>query len=60
MGRRSCLDGLKVTVEEGNMLPLYRLEILKELIRKVALPRLADSNFYGILRAHVIYPFKIY
>ena len=34
----------KVEVVVGDPLPLYRLEILKELIRKVALRKLVDMG----------------
>jgi hypothetical protein len=34
----------KVEVLDGSPLPLYRLEILKELIRKVALRKLAGMR----------------
>jgi len=37
MARRSRLDGLRVTVEEGDMLPYHELFALKSIIKKVAL-----------------------
>lgn len=37
MARRSRLDGFRVTVEEGDMLPYHELLALKSIIKKVAL-----------------------
>jgi len=42
MGRRSFLDGLRVTVEEGDMLPYHELFALKAIIKKVALRMLEE------------------
>ena len=42
MGRRSFLDGLRVAVEEGDMLPYYELFALKSIIKKVALRMLEE------------------
>jgi hypothetical protein len=42
MGRRSFLDDLKVTVEEGDMRPYHELFALKSIIKKVALRMLEE------------------
>jgi hypothetical protein len=48
MGRRSWMEGLSVTVVEGDVLPEHEFEILKDIIRQVALRVLkqqqADRN----------------
>ena len=42
MGHCSFLDGLRVTVEEGDMLPCDEPFALKAIIRKVALPMMKE------------------
>ncbi len=44
MGRRCKLDGLEVTVEEGDMLPYHELFALKAIIKKVALRMMKEME----------------
>jgi hypothetical protein len=56
MGRRSWMDGLSVVVEEGDPMPDFYFDDIREIVVRVALRKLEkDSNMCKLAGGELVY-----